>query len=430
MRRMIAIALLFLLGVSALVFGVAAEQEDQAKYSVKAIFDTASNVNVGGDLKVAGVVVGSVGSIELTENNKAAITLHVKQKGIGPFKEDARCEIIVTSLIGEQPIQCEPGSADAAVLETPPGEKLPVLPVTRTGVPVPVDRVLDNMREPTRERFRIFINELGISFAARGDDLAKALRRSTPALRQMNRVLKILDRQNDTLSKLVTTTDQVMEPLARDKRAVADSIVQINSVAQATAARREEIRESIDRFPPLLRELKPTMEQIGKLSDEAAPILADLNAVAPDISRFIVDLGPFAEEAVPTLQSLGDTADLAGPILTKSDSLIEKIDTMTISAKPASQNLAALLTDLQDTGGIERFMDMIFYLGSASGMYDSVSHFIPNRLLANTCVDYATSGKVQPACKAKFTGRSSKSASTASSTSEGQEELLDYLLGD
>ncbi len=427
MKRLIVIAIVSLLGVVALAFSVAAKPEDGDEYQVKAIFDTASNINEAGDLKVAGVRVGKIGKIELTSENKAAMILKVSKKGIAPFKQDASCVIIVSSLLGEQQVQCEPGSASAPELETPPGEKLPFLPVTQTSVPIPVDRVLDTFREPSRERLRILLNELGIAFAARGDDLAETLRRANPTLRQANRVLKILARQNRTLRDLIVSSDQIMQPLARDRDAVADSIVQVNTVAQAIAERREDFSETIEKLPPMLRELKPTVEQIGELSDEAGPILADLHAVAPDLSRFIIDLGPFAKEAIPATKSLGDTADLAGPILTKSNPLIEKTDALTVLAKPVSKNLAALLTDLEGSGGIERFMDLIFGLGSATAQFDSISHLTPIHGVLNTCVDYATSGKVQSACRAKFSG---KKSSSASATSAGQEQVLDYLLGD
>ena len=428
MKRLVAIAVVSLLSIVALAFSMAAKPDDGDEYRVKVIFDTASNVNEAGDLQVAGVDVGRIGKIGLTPENKASMVLKVTQKGIAPFKQDARCEIVVNSLLGEQVVQCEPGSAGAPELETPSGEDLPLLPVTQTSVPIPVDRVLDTFREPTRDRFRILINELGIAFAVRGDDLAETLRRAAPTLRQTNRVLKILAKQNTTLRDLIVSSDKIMKPLARDREAVADSIVQVNTVAQAIAERREDFSETIERMPPLLRELKPTMEEIGELSDEAGPILADLNAVAPDISRFIIDLGPFAKEAIPAAKTLGDTADLAGPILTKSNPLIEKTDALTVVAKPTIKNLAALLTDLEGSGGIERFMELIFNLGSISAQFDSISHFVQLHGIINTCVEYATSGKVQPNCRAKFSGK--KSSSSTSAASAGQKQVLDYLLGD
>lgn len=446
MRRLIAIATALALGLAGLVIGTAAKNEGSA-YKVMAIFDTASNLNVAGDLKVAGVIVGKIGKIELTPNNKAAVTLIVERKGIGPFKRDARCEIIVTSLIGEQPVQCDPGSADAPELETPSGEDLPVLPVTRTSVPVPVDRFLDTFNEPSRDSLRIFLNELGVAMAARGEDLAEILRRSNPTLRKTNEVLEILARQNRVLRDLIAASDRIQKPLARDREQVADSIVQINAVAQAAASRREDLRETIRRMPPLLRELKPTMKEVGELSDETAPILADLKAVAPELSRFIIDLGPFAREAVPAAESLGETTDIAGPILTKANPVIKKVDALTKPARPVARNLSNLLTDIEDTGGYERLMDLIFYLGAATGSFDSISHFTPARLLLNLCAEYATSGKAQPGCSAKFEGKSSSSgkksgsegttdgsasatvASSGSSAAEGQEQLLDYLLG-
>ena len=48
------------------------------------------------------------------------------------------------------------------------------------------------------------------------------------------------------------------------------------------------------------------MQDLGQLSGEMTPVLTDLQASAPDINRFIKQLGPFSAAGTPALESLGD----------------------------------------------------------------------------------------------------------------------------
>ena len=55
------------------------------------------------------------------------------------------------------------------------------------------------MREPYPDRFRLILNDLGASLAARGDDLDAVIERANPALKRTDEVLAILRKQNQGL---------------------------------------------------------------------------------------------------------------------------------------------------------------------------------------------------------------------------------------
>src|SRR5438067_11036692 len=93
---------------------------DSGGYRIRAIFDNASNVVAGEDLKTAGAVIGSVESLDVTHDKKAAVVLKVTTAGFAPFHSDAHCTIRPQSLIGEKFVECTPGSAPAPVLRKIP----------------------------------------------------------------------------------------------------------------------------------------------------------------------------------------------------------------------------------------------------------------------------------------------------------------------
>src|SRR5688572_15953574 len=108
MRRLIGI-LVVLAGVTVLaVAGTGASSDNGGTYQVRAIFDSAFSVITGEDVRIAGVIVGAITAVEVTEDNKAAVVLDITQDGFQDFRQDATCEIRPQSLIGERFVECTP----------------------------------------------------------------------------------------------------------------------------------------------------------------------------------------------------------------------------------------------------------------------------------------------------------------------------------
>ncbi len=86
--RAVAIAVAAGLAIGAL-FSIAAGGDDGDEYLVRAVFDNGSFVIPGEDVKIAGVVVGSIHDVDLTEQNQAAIVLKIDDPAFVPFRKDA-----------------------------------------------------------------------------------------------------------------------------------------------------------------------------------------------------------------------------------------------------------------------------------------------------------------------------------------------------
>ena len=136
---------------------VAASGDEGDGYRVRAVFDNASFVIPGEDVKVAGVKVGKIDDVDLTRDNKAAVVLLIDDPAFQPFRRDAHCQIRLQSLIGEQYVECEPtrphksGTPLAKPLpeiESGPGEGQHLLPVDNNTTPVAVDLINDIYRLP------------------------------------------------------------------------------------------------------------------------------------------------------------------------------------------------------------------------------------------------------------------------------------------
>jgi len=406
MKRMIGIALVVAASAVLAVMGTGADGSGGGdSYRVRAIFDDVAAAVPGEDVRVAGATVGAIESMDVTADKKAAMVFEIEDKGFTPFRSDAHCTVRPQSLIGEKFVECDPGSPSGAELERipegQPGEGEYLLPLERTSSPVDIDLVNDTMRLPFRQRFAILLGELGAGFAGRGDDLNEVIHRANPALRETNRVLELLAAENRTLADLARDSDRALGPLARDRRRLVGFIEEANKVAEATAERRTDIEAQIERLPRFLRELRPTMRDLGALSDEMTPVIADLGDASPDLTRFVLALGPFSRSAQVSLESLGEAADVGGPVLQRVRPLVQDLRRFAADTRPVARNLAALTRSLDRTGGIERFMDYLFFQMTAVNGFDSIGHYLRAGLIVNLCSTYAT--QPAPGCSSNFT---------------------------
>jgi len=421
MRILVPILLVVVVAVAV----VLATHDDSEPYKVRAIFDNAGFAIPGEDVKVAGVKVGKIDSLDVTDDFKAVVVLKIDDEAYQDFRRDAECMIRPQSLIGEKFVECEPTQARQAGTEPPPeleriedgpGKGQYLLPVSQTSKPVDLDLINNITREPERARLSIILSELGTGVAGRGADLDEVIRRANPALKEVDKVLEILASENKTLEQLAVDGDTVLAPLARERRRVSSALENSATVAQATAERSADLEADIERLPAFLRELRPTMERLGSFADQATPVFADLGAQAPAINRLVFQLGPFAQAGIPAFESLGEAAKVGTPAMIAARPIVGDLRRLAKRVRPLGDTAAALLTSLEKTRGYQRALDYAFYQVAAVNGFDSFGHYLRAGLIVNQCSTYAVNPT--PGCTANFVPASA-TAATASLASAG-----------
>jgi len=405
MRRFVYLGLLVAL-LPWIVIGIVRESTDddtKDHYFVRAIFDNASTLVQGEDVKVAGVPVGVISDLDITPDKKAAVTLRIDDEGFIPWKKDAECKIGAQGLIGEKFIDCESGSTSAeplARIDEGDGEGERLLPVENTSSPVDLDMLNDIMRLPYRQRFAILLSEFGTGLAGRGEELNEVIHRANPALRETDEVLKILADQNRVLARLARDSDEVLGPLARERESFADFVVQANATGEASAERRGDLARSIHLLPGFLRELRPLMADLEDFTDQGTPLLTDLNAAAPALGRLIKAQGTLADASRDSFPSLGDALERGRPALIEARPLIRDLGAFGREAAPVAVDLDELTKSLNKTGAIERLNDLIYYITLASNGFDGLGHYLRAGLVTNVCSTYAL--EPSSACRSTF----------------------------
>jgi ABC-type transporter Mla subunit MlaD len=417
-RRIAFIALgLIVVAIAVAVLDPTHHPSGNGPYLVRAIFDDASFAAQGEDVRIAGANVGSIRSLGVTSGKKAAVTIAITDHRFAPFHDDATCAIRPQSLIGEEYVDCTPGTAGAASLPrigSGPGSGTYYLPVTRTSSPIDSDIVQNISTEPVRESLAVIINEFGTGLAARGSDLNAVIHRANPALGNTDKVLKILAAQNTTLAQLATDSDAVLAPLAREREQISGFITQANTTAVASAARAQAISQTFQKFPSYLAQLRPLMTDLGTLADQGTPLMTSLGQSAAALGQQFANLTPFAAQARTALINLGAAAQKSQPSLLATQPLANRLKALGDAGAPAAGNLQKLTTSLDNTGGIEELMRLLFNGAIAGNGFNQLGHYTRDEALTSSCTNYATSAV--PGCASTFAAANAASASAAAAT--------------
>src|SRR5690349_21313955 len=111
MRQRLLIAGFVVAVIVVAVIAIGAGGNSSGDYKVRAIFNNASFLIPGEDVKIAGAKVGKVDSLDVTPDLRAAAVLDITDSGFKDFRQDAQCQIRLQSVIGEKLVECTPTQA-------------------------------------------------------------------------------------------------------------------------------------------------------------------------------------------------------------------------------------------------------------------------------------------------------------------------------
>jgi len=443
MRRTLAIGALVAAVVVAVVLLVSGDGDDDG-YVVRAIFDNGAYMVPGEQVRIAGANVGEIESVDVTESDeitgyedgraqrlpgKAVIVMRIDDPAFQDFRSDASCHIRPQSLIGEKFVDCRPtlprapGSPQPPALreidDDQPGAGQHLLPLENNTTSVDPDLINNINKLPYAQRFRLIFNELGAGLAARGTDIEAAVKRANPVLRDVDRLIGILNKQRDRLTQLAADSEQILVPLSRERAHVAGFFSNSGAAAEASAERGEDLEASLRKFPAFLREFRATMASLQGFSDTATPVFADLGEAAPSFTEATQLLTPFSAASTVGLKSLGATGEEAGPTLVEADPVVRKARDLARSGANPTTKLAEFFGSVRETKGWNYLVDLIYNGAASTNGFDQYGHFLRSAVTLTNCLEYEVAES--SSCSAKFTGPN------AGTSSLGVAALLELL---
>lgn len=352
---------------------------------VRARFASAAPLVEGNQVKVDGVVVGTVEKLEV-KDGVAEVSLDLDESAM-PLHDDARMTIRPVSLLGERYVDLDRGSPDAPELGR--GE---VVPLERTATSVGLDEVLNTVDDPSGAGLRALVGTLGEGMQGNGANIDAALRQMSPSLRETRALAAVLDEHNALLTRLVDDFEPVAEALAvRDGRAMDQLVHSSDQVLAAVRERQGQLDKTLARLPGTLRTVRTTLAHLRSTAGDTAPTLAELrplNDRLPELSR---ELRTFSDALDPALAS-------SEPVLEKAEQLLRAAVPVAADARRAAPGLARTTTGLRElTGALtrnrENLFDYVRYWALTTNGRDGLSHYFR----VNATVNPATLTGLLPA---------------------------------
>jgi ABC-type transporter Mla subunit MlaD len=439
-------AALAALAVAAVLLGAGGDSAEGKRYDV--VFDNAFGLVEGGDVKIGGVHAGRTVGFHLTDDQpvKVAAEIELTEPGFDELHRDAHCDVRQQSLIGEYFIDCQPGRgaplADGGTV-----------PVSQTASTIPPDLINNVMRRPYRERFRLILSELGVGLTGRPDELNEVIRRAHPALRETTQTLKILADQNKVISDFIHDADRVSAAVEPKKFDVSRWAQEASETADVQASRADQIGEQWRKLPRFLAELEPTAAQLEATASKQIPLLRRLQTAAPDLERFLAELGPFSEESRGQFRALARSARTGRQAIGVSREEVDELRKLSYDAPRLGRPLRQFLQTIDDRGrsiendpsagvrapaapdktaykkgqgytGMEALLNYVYWQTMGINAFDQVGHVLRIALLAGgKCAPYSSkpSKEVQKQCNS-WLGPNQPGVTTPDPTGETPEE--------
>jgi phospholipid/cholesterol/gamma-HCH transport system substrate-binding protein len=256
-------------------------------FTIDAVFESANSIRPGSPVRIAGVAIGKVASVEPLKGSSAAVVkMQILDKGL-PIHSDATAKIRPRIFLeGNFFVDLKPGTPAAPVFDS--GD---TIKVTNTSTPVQLDQVLTALQDPTREDLRTILRELGTGLKRGAPSFNKAYVDIAPSERDTSIVNEaFLGTEPDKdLPRLIKGLGKATEGLGRNERAVQDLVTDFATTMGAFAAERDNLQTSI-------RELGPTL-------DVTNIALAKINAALPPTREFARAILPGVRETAATIQA-------------------------------------------------------------------------------------------------------------------------------
>lgn len=269
-------------------------------YEVKVPFNEATQLAEQSDVRISGVNVGKVQSIDLDPNGERALATVAIDAQYAPLPESTRAILRTKTLLGETYIELTPGSSEGPELEDGG-----VLSQANIAQSVQLDEIFRTFDAETRAAFQEWMQEAGVAITGQGENLSYALGSLEPTFAEFDKLFRVLDSQRLAVGQLFSNGATTFQALRGREGELADLIESSNAVFQTTARRDRDIEALFRAFPTFLDESRLTLSRLKEFSVKANPLMVQLVPAAEELSPTLISISKLAPEAKGFFEGLG-----------------------------------------------------------------------------------------------------------------------------
>ncbi len=338
-------------------------------YRISATLPNANTLVPGNEVRVGGIRVGQIESIEpitveAADPAAGQTTVDVAAKvnmelieDINPLPEDSTVIVRSRSSLGLKYLELNRGDSEQGF---PPGSTMPISAATPE--PVELDQLFNTFDDPTRAAIQVNLTEFGNALAGRGQSLNATFGDLRPVVRRLQPVMRNLASRRTDLTGFVRGLAGAAAEVAPVAEQQGELFVSLDTTFGALAdVARPYIQETISRSPAAedaaiesLPRVRPFLRNTTGLLGDLRPGFAALVPVSDDVAAAVAigvkalrQSPAFNKQLPPTSQALLNLNNNAGARegISDLDALNVQLEPLLAFVAPAQAvcNYASLL---------------------------------------------------------------------------------------
>jgi len=353
-RDVAALVVVAALGLAALGIILANEdvrwpwQPDRIIIRAEVADAAAVNPSKNQEVRIAGVVVGSIVGAEPTARGTSILTLAVDRGNT--VYDNAQVVLRPENPLNQMYIVLDPGG--------PPGQPLAsggLIPIGQTHRPVQADEIFYKLDAHSRQALTMLLSQADTALADAPRTVPAALRRTTSTVTDVKPVADALAARRAKLATLVSSFSQIAGAVGdNDERlaalmssaqttldVLARSDTQLQSSLAALPGATDALHTSLNRVADLTDELDPAVDNLRRASDELPPALDRLNDTVQTVDGLLPVARQVVDRAAPTLADLRPVIHDVSGGLDDIAPFTHKLDSATKALVPGLDGLSA-----------------------------------------------------------------------------------------
>ncbi|MGH2962562.1 MAG: MlaD family protein [Solirubrobacterales bacterium] len=270
---------------------------EERPFELKAEFETTQAVvpGQGQTLRVAGVRVGDVESVEL-EDGHGVVTFAVDREFL-PLYRDATILMRPTTGLKDMFFEMDPGSKRSG--EVSDGE---TLPVENTAPDTNLDQILEALDSDTQAYLRLLLVGAGKGLEGRDRDLGELLGSLGPLNHDLERLNVEVAKRKENLARLIHNLNRVTEAVGRHDEDLTELVGASNSALGAIAEQDPNVQRAVRLLDPTLRTSERTLRDVSDFAAQLGPAAGELRPFARNLDEMNAGVRELADDATPVLQ--------------------------------------------------------------------------------------------------------------------------------
>ncbi len=381
------------LGAAVIVLAYLLFFSGSSGYKYTLLFQNASQLVPDNQVLIGGSPVGSVESIELTEDNLASVDISVSQQ----LHVGTTAVIRATSLSGvaNHYISVSPGPNSEPALD-----EGSTLGLASTTTPIDIDQLFNTFPPAVRHGLSQFIEGNAEIYAGRGKDANQTYKYFGPALNRTTAFLQELNADQNLFQRFVVSSSKLSTVVAQRGGELSSAISNANTAFGAIATQNVALDRTLRTLPPFMRQANTTFVNLRAALDDLEPLVNTAKPATKELAPFLSELHPVLSKAVPVFRNLRLSVNREGQA-NDANELLAALPAVHQRAAKAFPHAEDAITAFQPNLNFARAYTPDLFngfakLGQITGYYDANGHYARVQPAGLNLFARSASGSLEP----------------------------------